>query len=54
VVMGTATTSELELVADKKPTKNIASPIFICYNRTCQPPVENVEEAKALLSKINQ
>lgn len=49
LVLGTTTESKLTLVADKKPTKDLASPIYICYGSACKPPVDSVHEAIALL-----
>lgn len=50
LVLGTTRQSELPLVADKKPTKNIESPIYICYGNSCKPPVSSVHEALHLVT----
>jgi len=44
VVMGTRTNSDLPLLHGKTMV-NGQTTIFICYNKTCQLPVDNVEEA---------
>lgn len=49
LLMGTTLGSKLPLVADKKPTKNIESPIYICNGNSCKPPVNSVHEAVELL-----
>jgi uncharacterized protein YyaL (SSP411 family) len=49
LVLGSPTQSELILVADKKPTKNIDSPVYICYGNSCKPPVDSIHEALDLL-----
>ena len=56
LVLGSISQSELVLVADKKPTKNIDSPIYICYGNSCKPPVSSVREAIELVNEklLNQ
>jgi uncharacterized protein YyaL (SSP411 family) len=44
VVLGTTTTSELPLIQEKT-DRNGKALIYVCYDKTCQLPVENVEEA---------
>jgi uncharacterized protein YyaL (SSP411 family) len=49
LMLGTTTESELALVADKKSTKTMESPIYICYGNSCKPPVSSVHEALDVL-----
>jgi uncharacterized protein YyaL (SSP411 family) len=49
LMLGTITESQLALVADKKSTKTIESPIYICYGNSCKPPVSSVHEALNML-----
>ncbi|MCE7041443.1 thioredoxin domain-containing protein [Dyadobacter sp. CY312] len=44
VVLGTTTSSELPLIQEKT-DRNGKALIYVCYDKTCQLPVENVEEA---------
>jgi hypothetical protein len=44
LVMGTATTSRLPLLADKTPIEN-GTRLYVCFNNTCQAPVSTVKEA---------
>ncbi len=48
VVMGTATTSDLPLLRDKKALDG-KSTIYVCYDKACRQPVDRVEQALAEL-----
>lgn len=51
IVMGTATTSALPLLANRTEV-NAKTAIYVCYDKTCQLPVTKVEEALGQLAGI--